>query len=86
MFGPLYRPESISLTNDQKLCSIAVSDMIPNHSPVFHTRRRNWPERLRLKVVKLMDVKEPTLSQASSESSRVTMPGPLLVKEFLIIL
>lgn len=59
--------------------------MIPDYSPVFHTGRRNWPERLRLKVVKLMDVNEPTLSQATSESSRVTTSGPLLVKEFLII-
>ena len=60
--------------------------MISYYSPAFQTGRRNWPERLRLKVIKLMDINEPTLSQASSESSRVTMSGLLLAKKFLIVL
>lgn len=58
-----------SMTVGHKLGSLAV---LP---PPFCTRR-NWPERLGLKVTELMDTHKPTSNLASSENPRVTTSGP----------
>lgn len=73
LFSPLYFPESLKIA--QKLCSTEILWQNSVLSPPFHTRK-NWPERLRLKVIKLMDVNEPTSNQANSENSRVKASGP----------
>lgn len=64
VFGPLSFPES--LTIGQKLCSAAVLGYNSVLSTPFCIRG-NGPERLRLKVMKLMDANEPTSNLASSE-------------------